>query len=111
VADIDDAEDRANAGPAGAIHALVRDVSGTPQEFDASLRQAAAGGLDGAWPAYRVTDGDVRLHIDAASGPDRCLGSVRLPTLRVTLRFTTGDPVAQQALLARLDRAMHRGGG
>jgi hypothetical protein len=36
---------------------------------------------------------------------------VRLPTLIVTYRFTAGSRAAQEALLTRLDRAMHRGGG
>ena len=90
---------------------LVRDVTSTPAEFDASLRQAGAERVDGAFPLYRIADGDVRLDIGIAVGPERRIGLIRLPTLLVTYRFLAGSPASQQALLARLDRAMHRGGG
>ena len=90
---------------------VVRDVSSTSAEFDASLRQAGAERIDGASPLYRIADGDVRLEIEIAVGPERRIGLIRLPTLIVTYRFTAGRPASQQALLARLDRAMHRGGG
>jgi len=90
---------------------VVRDVSATPKEFDASLRQAGAERIDGTSPLYRIADGDVRLEIEIAIGPERRIGLIRLPTLIVTYRFTAGSPGSQEALLARLDRAMHRGGG
>jgi hypothetical protein len=90
---------------------LVRDVTATPAEFDASLRQAGGGHVDGALPLYTIADGDVRLEVEVAAGPERRLGRIRLATLIVTYRFTAGRPAAQRALLARLDRAMHRGGG
>jgi hypothetical protein len=89
----------------------VRDVAGTPAEFDASLRQAAAGCLEGRFPSYRVNDGDAQLEIDVVPGSERRIALVRLPTLIVTYRFTGGSRAAQEALLMRLDRAMHRGGG
>jgi hypothetical protein len=90
---------------------IERDVTSTVAEFDASLRSAAAGGLDGAAPHYRVTGDGVQLEIDLAPGPERRIALLRLPTLRVTYRFTAGGAEQQRALLARLDRAMHRGGG
>jgi hypothetical protein len=90
---------------------LVRDVTSTPAEFDASLRLAGAERLDGALPRYTVTEGDVRLEVEVVAGPERRLGRIRLATLIVTYRFTAGRPAARRALLARLDRAMHRGGG
>ena len=89
----------------------MRDVTSTPEEFDASLRQAAAGCLEGRFPSYRVTDGEVGLRIDAVPGAERRIALVRLPTLIVTFRFTAGTRAAREALLTRLDRAMHRGGG
>ena len=90
---------------------FVRDVTSTPAEFDASLRQAAAGCLEGGLPSYRIADGEVRLQIDVVPGAERRIALVRLPTLIVTYRFTAGSRAAQEALLTRLDRAMHRGGG
>lgn len=90
---------------------LVRDVTSTPAEFDASLRQAAGGRISGEAPTYHIVDGEVRLEVCVAPGPERRIALVRLPTLIVTYRFTAGSREAQRILLERLDRAMHRGGG
>jgi hypothetical protein len=90
---------------------LTRDVTSTLAEFDASLRQAAGVGLGGAAPRYRIVDGEVRLDVEVMPGPERRIALICLPTLHVTYRFTGGSREAQDALLARLDRAMHRGGG
>lgn len=43
--------------------------------------------------------------------PPRNIAALRLPRLQVTIRFTQGTANAQAALLARMDRAMQRGGG
>jgi hypothetical protein len=103
--------DGAYGPPAAAPGALVRDVTSTLKEFDASLRQAAAGCIEGQAPTYLIKDGEVRLQIDIVPGAERRIALVRLPTLIVTYRFIAGSRGAQEALLARLDRAMHRGGG
>jgi hypothetical protein len=90
---------------------IERDVTSTVAEFDAALRSAAAGCIHGEAPHYRIDAGTVRLEIDALVGPERRIALLRLPTLRVTYRFLSGSGEEQRALLARLDRAMHRGGG
>jgi len=90
---------------------IERDVTSTIAEFDASLRKAAAGCIDGVAPHYRIDTGAVRVEIDALVGPERRIALLRLPTLLVTFRFLSGSSEAQRALLAQLDRAMHRGGG
>ena len=90
---------------------IARDVTGTVAEFDAALRSAAAGCIAGAAPHYRIDTGAVQLEIEALVGPDRRIALLRLPTLLVTYRFLSGTRGQQQALLERLDRAMHRGGG
>jgi len=90
---------------------IARDVTSTIAEFDAALRGAAAGCIDGGAPHYRIDAGAVRVEIDVVVGPERRIALLRLPTLLVTFRFLSGSSEAQQALLARLDRAMHRGGG
>jgi len=90
---------------------FTRDVTSTVAEFDASLRFAAADGIERTAPGYRIVDGEVQLEIDVVNGPERRIALIRLPTLMVTYRFLSGSEVAQRALLARLDRAMHRGGG
>lgn len=90
---------------------LVRDVTSTPAEFDASMRLAGAELVAGALPRYTIVEGDVRLEVEVVEGPERRFGRIGLATLIVTYRFTAGRAAAQRALLARLDRAMHRGGG
>jgi hypothetical protein len=90
---------------------LTRDVTSTLAEFDASLRQAAGGSLECGTRTYHIVDGEVRLEVEVVPGPERRIALIRLPTLRVTYRFSGGSRAAQDALLARLDRAMHRGGG
>jgi hypothetical protein len=49
--------------------------------------------------------------VEAGAGPERRIAAIRLPTLRVADRFIGGSDADRHALLARLDRAMHRGGG
>ncbi len=90
---------------------IARDVTGTIAEFDSALRSAAAGCIVGAAPHYRIDTGAVQLEIEALVGPERRIALLRLPTLLVTYRFLSGSRAQQQALLQRLDRAMHRGGG
>lgn len=90
---------------------IARDVTSTVAEFDASLRAAAGALLSGAAPRYRVQDGEVQLEVVVAPGPERRIALVRLPTLLATYTFSGGSVDAQRALLAKLDRAMHRGGG
>ncbi len=51
------------------------------------------------------------MEISLVEGPPRTIANLRLPTLHVTLRFTAGSTAAQQEMLVRMDRAMHRGGG
>lgn len=99
------------APPVTASLVLTREVTSTLTEFDASLRQAAAGRIEYSAPAYRIAEGEVELEVDVQPGPERRIALIRLPTLRVTYRFVRGSRAAQDALLARLDRAMHRGGG
>lgn len=90
---------------------IARDVTGTIAEFDAALRSAAAGCIAGAAPRYRIDMGAVQLEVEVLAGPERRIALLRLPTLLVTYRFLSGSRDQQQALLERLDRAMHRGGG
>ena len=90
---------------------IERDITSTVAEFDAALRAAAAGHIEGNAPRYRVDLDDVSLEIEVVPGPERRIALLRLPTLRLTYRFIRGSETAQRALLARLDRAMHRGGG
>ncbi|HRP25087.1 MAG TPA: hypothetical protein PLF79_08105 [Thauera sp.] len=91
---------------------LVRRVTATPREFERDLRQA--------WPAvqgsaearrFDLQDGAQDLVIDIEAAGVRRLGLFELPQLDVHYRFGPGDEAARRALLARLDRAMQKGGG
>lgn len=76
-------------------------------------------GLGLAFPE-RVVERNGRLCIDtdhvgmeiilAPLSPQR-IALLELPRLKVSLRNTAGTPEQFRALLARLDLAMHRGGG
>lgn len=88
-----------------------RDVTSTVAEFDSSLRAGAGALLSGCAPHYRVVDGEVTLDISIVPGPERRIALMRLPTLLATYTFSGGSDAARRALLAKLDRAMHRGGG
>jgi len=61
--------------------------------------------------ALKVGAGGTALEIDLTELPERRIGQLRLPRLAVRLRISGGTPQDQQALLARLDLALQRGGG
>ena len=89
-----------------------RRVTATAREFERDLRQA--------WPAVQgsaatrclsLQDGAQTLVIELESAGVRRLGLFKLPQLIVRYRFGPGEEAARHALLARLDRAMQKGGG
>lgn len=89
-----------------------RRLSTTAPAFERELRlawpvatgSAAAGRL-------LVVDGAVNLTIELEPAGVRRLGLFELPQLIARYRFSGGDARARQTLLARLDRAMQKGGG
>ena len=89
-----------------------RRVTATPQEFARDLRQAWPA-VEGAAAALRFSlqEGAQTLVIDIESAGVRRLGLFELPQLDVRYRFGPGDEATRRALLARLDRAMQKGGG
>lgn len=90
---------------------LTREVSATRAEFRHGLAQAFPHGVEEDGNCFRLSDGTTALEIELTPQPSRHIAALCLPVLRVAIRFTAGSPAQQQALLARLDRAMHRGGG
>ena len=86
-------------------------MAASPAEFAHGLRIAFPDGVEGGPLQFRVGRDGVALTIDLAPGPDRVIGRLRLPNLRVRLHFTDGDAAARRRLLAHMDLAMHRGGG
>ncbi len=91
---------------------LERRVTASAREFERDLRQAwptVAGSADGL--CFTLHDGAQSLAIDVEPAGVRRLGLFELPQLVVRYRFGPGEEGARRALLARLDRAMQKGGG
>ena len=89
-----------------------RRVTATAREFERDLRQAWPT-VEGAAAARRFSlqEGAQTLVIDIEPAGVRRLGLFELPQLDVRYRFGPGDEATRRALLARLDRAMQKGGG
>ena len=99
-------------GPAGdALEVLERELSASPAEFLRGLRSAFPDGVEAGHLSYRVRRGGAAMEIGVTPGPDLVIAGLRLPTIRVRMRFTEGDAQARARLLAYLDLAAHRGGG
>jgi hypothetical protein len=90
---------------------LEREMSASRAEFLHGLRLAFPQGVEEAGALLKVGDGDTAMAIEIAPLPDRLIALLRLPRIRVAIRFTAGTPEQQRAMLARMDRAMQRGGG
>ena len=94
------------------LEAFAREVGASAEEFARSIHAAHPGAVDTIAPnTYRLVDGDVVLEVTAQPLPLRKLGQFALPVLDVRFRFVSGDDAGRAALIARLDRAMQRGGG
>ena len=91
---------------------FVREIGATAAEFERGLRLAVPGGVDAPAPGrLRVAQDGVTLELTLTALPERRIGLFRLPVLHAHLRFTAGAAADRAALLARIDRAMQRGGG
>lgn len=90
---------------------LVREVSATIQEFRHGLLLAFPQGVAADGNTLHVIDGQAAMEIRLAPQAPRIIAALRLPNLQVTIRFTAGAPAERERMLARMDRAMHRGGG
>lgn len=90
---------------------LRRDMSASVDEFVRGLRAAFPHSLEGNGQLFRVSAGGATMQIQFSVGPTRRIALLALPTLAVTIRFPHGDDAACAALLAHLDRYLHRGGG
>ncbi|MGE5153926.1 MAG: hypothetical protein ACM3ST_07915 [Bdellovibrio bacteriovorus] len=90
---------------------LEREMSATVAELCRGLEAAFPGAVEGGPLAFRVITPGGIMELEASPGPERVIALLRLPTLRVRIRFATGDRDARSRMLARLDLAMRRGGG
>ena len=90
---------------------LEREVSASPEEFLRGLRATFPGRVTEASGGISVDGDGAVMKIALVPGAPRAIALLRLPTLRVSIRFAAGTPAQQADMLAHMDRAMHRGGG
>lgn len=90
---------------------LQRQVTASPGEFRRGVHLAFPGRITEEDGIFRIQGDHAVMEISFKVGPPRIIALFNLPTLEVSIRFTSGSPEAQQNLLAQMDRAMHRGGG
>ncbi|MHB1360737.1 MAG: hypothetical protein ACYCWC_14270 [Rhodocyclaceae bacterium] len=86
-------------------------MSALPGEFRHGLLLAFPDCVSEDDGMLRVVAGPAAMEISLTPLAPRVIAALRLPNLRVSIRFTAGTAAEQQAMLARMDRAMHRGGG
>jgi hypothetical protein len=90
---------------------LEREVTATHGEFLRGLRLAFPGRVEEIDGRLCIDDGQAAMAIALTVLPERRIALLRLPNLAVHIQFTRGSRAAQEAMLAHMDRAMHRGGG
>ena len=90
---------------------LVREMAATEKEFRHGLMLAYPSGVTEADGGFCVEDGQAAMEITIEVRPPRVIAALRLPALRVRIRFTAGLPARQKEMLAHMDRVMQRGGG
>lgn len=90
---------------------LVRDMATTEREFRHGLDFAFPEGVTVRDGVLLVAYAGAAMEIVLAPLPPRVIALLRLPRLEVRIRFTAGTAVQRQAMLARMDRALQRGGG
>ena len=86
-------------------------MSASPADLERGLEAAFPGAVDGGPLTFRASRNEAIMEVEAIPGPDRVIALLRLPTLRLRIRFTTGDATAKARMLERFDLAMRRGGG
>ena len=92
-------------------NAFEREVSASPAEFRRGLLLAFPGKVTGQGNIFNIATDNAAMEVSLTEGSPRSIANLKLPTLFVSIRFTTGTTDAQKTLLAQMDRAMHRGGG
>lgn len=90
---------------------LIREMAATETEFRHGLALAFSQGVSESGGILRVEAGEAAMEISLERLPSRIIAALCLPSLRVRIRFVAGMPDRQKEMLARMDRAMQRGGG
>ena len=96
----------------GRAKRIEREVGATRAEFLRALALAHPEGVETSGSdRYRIVSGDVVLEISLSEAPPRRIALMVIPVLKVVYEFLQGSSADCEALLAKLDRAMQRGGG
>jgi len=90
---------------------IEREVWTTPAEFRRALAMAFPGRVADRAGRLCVEDGQAAMEVSLQPLPPHDIALLRMPRLKVSLRGTAGTPDQFKAMVARMDRAMQRGGG
>jgi hypothetical protein len=90
---------------------IEREVWATPAEFRHGLALAFPGQVVECDGLLRVDDRQAAMEIALAVLSPQTIALLELPRMKVRIRMTMGTPETRKAMLARMDLAMHRGGG
>jgi hypothetical protein len=89
-----------------------RELGANLREFERGLNLAVPGRWDSPTTGlYQIRHKGAELHIKILSQGERRIAALSIPLLKVVYIFRSGTDEQRQALLARLDLAMQRGGG
>lgn len=91
--------------------AIEREVWATESEFRHGLGLAFPGRIVERNGRLCIEDGHAGMEILLAPLSPQRIALLELPRLKVSLRNTAGTPEQFKAMVARMDLAMHRGGG
>jgi hypothetical protein len=90
---------------------IEREIWTTPEEFRHGLELAFPGHVTARDGLLYVDDGRAVMEIELTELTPQRIALLRLPRMKVSLRGTASSTSAWIAMLARMDLAMHRGGG
>lgn len=93
------------------LETIEREVWATPKEFRHGLQLAFPGRVKKRDEVLYVDDSPAAMEIHLTELPPRRIALLKLPRMKVSLRMTAGSAEQRVAMLARMDLAMHRGGG
>jgi hypothetical protein len=90
---------------------LERQVTASLEEFGRGLCAAFPESVHGGPERFQATYQGTVMDIELTPQAPRVIGRLALPVLAVRISFANARPEERSAMLARLDLAMHRGGG
>jgi hypothetical protein len=93
------------------LETIEREVWATPDEFRHGLELGFPGRVTGSEGNLRADDGQAGMAIALEVLAPRRIALLNLPRMKVSIHMTAGTPEQRQAMLARMDLAMQRGGG